>query len=134
MLTATLSSTPLPVAAASITFRYISRYPDRRCTTWKSTLTIFQWRLTRWSVSLTVSFLSGVLRCPNTIVHLPHIPAGAFAAKHMPDLGHVVREFQVAHWKLQDWRKLDKKLYGPEFDCGGHKWCVISGYYLPVRA
>ena len=86
-------------------------------------------------MSLTVSFLSGVLQCPNTIAHLlSHIPAGAFVAEHMPDLGHVVREFQVAHWKLQDWRKLDKELYGPKFDCGGHKWHVLSGHYPPVLA
>lgn len=52
----------------------------------------------------------------------------AFAAKHMPDLGYDVKEFQVFHWKLQGWKKLEKKLTGPEFDCGGHKWCVLSPY------
>ena len=42
----------------------------------------------------------------------------------MPDLGHDVKEFQVFHWKLQGWKKLEKKLTSPEFDCGGHKWYV----------
>ncbi|KAF9792792.1 cysteine proteinase [Thelephora terrestris] len=49
----------------------------------------------------------------------------AFAAKHMPDLGHDVKEFQVFHWKLQGWKKLDKKLTSPEFECGGHKWRIL---------
>jgi len=46
----------------------------------------------------------------------------AFAAKHMPDLGHDVKEFKVFTWKLTGWKKLEKKLTGPEFDCGGHRW------------
>ena len=46
----------------------------------------------------------------------------AFAAKHMPDLGHDVKDFQVFTWHLNNWKKLDKKLTSPEFDCGGHKW------------
>ncbi|KAF9649103.1 hypothetical protein BDM02DRAFT_3167185 [Thelephora ganbajun] len=49
----------------------------------------------------------------------------AFAAKHMPDLGYNVKELQVFHWKLQDWKKLEKKLTSPEFDCGGHKWRIL---------
>ncbi|KAF9649101.1 cysteine proteinase [Thelephora ganbajun] len=49
----------------------------------------------------------------------------AFAAKHMPDLGHDVKEFQVFHWKLQGWKKLERKLTSPEFDCGGHKWRIL---------
>jgi hypothetical protein len=46
----------------------------------------------------------------------------AFAAKHMPDLGHDVKEFKVFTWRLQNWKKLEKKLTSPEFDCGGHRW------------
>jgi len=46
----------------------------------------------------------------------------AFAAKHMPDLGHDVKEFRVFTWKLTGWKKLEKKLTSPEFDCGGHHW------------
>ena len=63
------------------------------------------------------------------IAHLlPHTPEEAFAAKHMPDLGHDVKESQVFHWKLQGWKKLDKKLTSSEFDCGGHKWYVFPNH------
>ncbi len=48
----------------------------------------------------------------------------AFAAKHLPDMGYDVKDFQVSHWRVGNWKKLDKKLTGPEFECGGHKWCV----------
>ncbi|KAF9047647.1 cysteine proteinase [Panaeolus papilionaceus] len=50
----------------------------------------------------------------------------AFAAKHMPDLGHDVKDFKVFTWPLTNWRKLEKKLTSPEFECGGHKWSVRS--------
>lgn len=46
----------------------------------------------------------------------------AFAAKHMPDLGHDMKDFKVFSWRLNNWKKLDKKLTSPEFECGGHKW------------
>jgi ubiquitin carboxyl-terminal hydrolase 7 len=46
----------------------------------------------------------------------------AFARKHLPDLGYDVKEFKVYTWKLHSWKKLEKKLTSPEFDCGGHKW------------
>ena len=46
----------------------------------------------------------------------------AFAAKHMPDLGHDVKEIRVFTWKLTGWKKLEKKLTSAEFDCGGHRW------------
>jgi len=48
----------------------------------------------------------------------------AFAAKHMPDLGHDVKEFTVYNWRVPNWKKLEKKLTSPEFDCGGHRWSV----------
>jgi ubiquitin carboxyl-terminal hydrolase 7 len=40
----------------------------------------------------------------------------------MPDLGHDVKDFTVYSWRLNNWKKLEKKLTSPEFDCGGHKW------------
>lgn len=40
----------------------------------------------------------------------------------MPDLGHDVKDFTVYTWRLNNWKKLEKKLTSPEFDCGGHKW------------
>ncbi|KIY50921.1 ubiquitin carboxyl-terminal hydrolase 5 [Fistulina hepatica ATCC 64428] len=49
----------------------------------------------------------------------------AFAAKHMPDMGHDVKDFTVFTWTLKNWRKLDKKLHSPEFECGGHKWRIL---------
>ncbi|OBZ75098.1 Ubiquitin carboxyl-terminal hydrolase 21 [Grifola frondosa] len=49
----------------------------------------------------------------------------AFAAKHMPDLGHDVKEFTVYTWRLANWKKLDKKLTSPEFECGGHRWRIL---------
>lgn len=49
----------------------------------------------------------------------------AFAAKHLPDMGYDVKDFKVFNWKLSSWKKLDKKLTSPDFECGGHKWCVI---------
>ncbi|PPQ63077.1 hypothetical protein CVT24_005932 [Panaeolus cyanescens] len=49
----------------------------------------------------------------------------AFAAKHMPDLGHDVKDFKVFTWPLTNWRKLEKKLTSPEFECGGHKWRIL---------
>ncbi|THH20676.1 hypothetical protein EW146_g701 [Bondarzewia mesenterica] len=49
----------------------------------------------------------------------------AFAAKHMPDLGHDVKEFKVFTWPLKNWKKLEKKLTSPDFECGGHKWRIL---------
>ncbi|KAG8969651.1 hypothetical protein FRC03_001523 [Tulasnella sp. 419] len=48
-----------------------------------------------------------------------------FAAKHLPDLGQEVEDFQVCTWKLSRWKSLEKKLTGPEFSCGGHKWRIL---------
>ena len=44
----------------------------------------------------------------------------------MPDLGYDIKEFQVFHWKLLGWKRLDKELTSSEFNCGGHKWYVLS--------
>ncbi|PPQ74003.1 hypothetical protein CVT26_006372 [Gymnopilus dilepis] len=49
----------------------------------------------------------------------------AFAAKHMPDLGHDIKDFKVFTWHLTNWKKLEKKLTSPEFECGGHKWRIL---------
>ncbi|KIY70003.1 ubiquitin carboxyl-terminal hydrolase 5 [Cylindrobasidium torrendii FP15055 ss-10] len=49
----------------------------------------------------------------------------AFAAKHLPDMGYDVKDFQVFQWRLNNWRKLDKKLTSPEFECGGHRWRIL---------
>lgn len=49
----------------------------------------------------------------------------AFAAKHMPDMGHDIKDFQVYHWRVNGWKKLEKKMHSPEFECGGHKWRIL---------
>ncbi len=56
----------------------------------------------------------------------------AFAAKHLPDMGYDVKDFKVFTWKLGSWKKLDKKLTSPDFECGGHKWCVILPFLLLI--
>lgn len=56
----------------------------------------------------------------------------AFTAKHMPSMGLDVKDFQVFNWKITNWKKLDKKLTSPEFECGGHKWYALASliYHL----
>ncbi|KAG7531294.1 hypothetical protein FFLO_04472 [Filobasidium floriforme] len=57
---------------------------------------------------------------------LPTVRDGeAFAAKHMPDLGQEVDDFQVQTWKIENWSQQGKRLQGPEFSCGGHKWRIL---------
>lgn len=48
----------------------------------------------------------------------------AFAAKHLPDLGHDAKDMKVFTWTLRGWKKLEKKLTSEEFECGGHMWYV----------
>ena len=84
--------------------------------TWKRRI-LYQYKI----VSLSSS--GSVLVC---LIHLLAPKDEAFAAKHMPDLGHDVKDFKVFSWPLNNWKKLDKKLTSPEFECGGHKWCVLS--------
>jgi hypothetical protein len=76
------------------------------------------------------------------LMTLPTVRDGeAFAAKHMPDLGQEVDDFQVQTWKIENWSQQGKRLQGPEFSCGGHKWwvdmgcrsVVASAYYADTR-
>jgi hypothetical protein len=48
----------------------------------------------------------------------------AFANKYMQDLGQEIEDFRVFTWPLKQYRKQDKKISSPEFECGGHKWCA----------
>lgn len=50
------------------------------------------------------------------------MPAVAYAAKTMPDLGLEIEDFQAQTWKIENWSQQPKRLVGPEFSCGGHKW------------
>jgi len=51
-----------------------------------------------------------------------HLADEAFSAKHMPDLGHDVKDFKVSTWRLNTGGNWKRTLVSPEFDCGGHKW------------
>lgn len=46
----------------------------------------------------------------------------AFAKKTMPDLGLEIEDFQAQTWKIENWSQTAKRMVGPEFSCGGHKW------------
>ena len=49
----------------------------------------------------------------------------SFAAKHLADLGQEEESFAVCHWEVAGWGGLDKRLTGPEFECGGHRWRIL---------
>lgn len=49
-------------------------------------------------------------------------PAEAFAAKNMPDLGLEIEDFQAQTWRIENWSQQPRRMQGPEFSCGGHKW------------
>lgn len=51
--------------------------------------------------------------------------AEAFAAKHMPDLGQEVEDFQIQSWTIKNWSTQPKRLQGPTFTCGGHQWRIL---------
>ncbi|KAF9979100.1 hypothetical protein BGZ73_006337 [Actinomortierella ambigua] len=41
----------------------------------------------------------------------------------MPDLEE--RACESVQWDIKDWRALDKRVTGPEFEIGGHKWRIL---------
>ncbi|CAG8689127.1 16760_t:CDS:10, partial [Cetraspora pellucida] len=43
----------------------------------------------------------------------------------MPDLGHKIKDFQHYTWHITDWKNLEKRLTGPEFEVGGWKWRLL---------
>ncbi|KAJ7753267.1 hypothetical protein B0H16DRAFT_1690878 [Mycena metata] len=47
------------------------------------------------------------------------------AAQYMPQLDHNVTDSTVYAWRLQNWKKSEKKLTSDEFWCGGHKWRIL---------
>ncbi|WFD31159.1 ubiquitinyl hydrolase 1 [Malassezia sp. CBS 17886] len=49
----------------------------------------------------------------------------AFAEKYLADLGQEEADFQVFHWPIKSWHALDKRITGPEFECGGHRWRIL---------
>lgn len=40
----------------------------------------------------------------------------------MPDLGLEIEDFQAQTWRIEKWSQQPRRLQGPEFSCGGHKW------------
>ena len=48
-----------------------------------------------------------------------------FAEKYLADLGQEEADFQVCHWSIPSWHALDKRITGPEFECGGHRWRIL---------
>jgi len=115
---------PVSVRASPITLPRSS--PPRRSEPWtspkKKPTAVPQWK------SSTTSSPSVIVRS-HPLPYLPlshHPPDESFAAKHMPDLGHDVKDFKVYTWRLTNWKKLEKKITSPEFDCGGHRWSAPS--------
>ncbi|CCV00636.1 unnamed protein product [Malassezia sympodialis ATCC 42132] len=49
----------------------------------------------------------------------------AFTNRHLADLGQEEEDFQVCHWPIESWHSLDKRITGPEFECGGHRWRIL---------
>ncbi|KAJ7924230.1 hypothetical protein B0H13DRAFT_2230059 [Mycena leptocephala] len=47
------------------------------------------------------------------------------AEQYMPKLDHDVIDSAVFAWRLQNWKKSEKKLTSDEFWCGGHKWRIL---------
>ncbi|CAG8712864.1 3593_t:CDS:10, partial [Gigaspora margarita] len=43
----------------------------------------------------------------------------------MPDHGDEIEDFQYHTWNVINWRNLEKKITGPEFEAGGWKWRIL---------
>ncbi|CAD6985631.1 unnamed protein product [Tilletia controversa] len=48
-----------------------------------------------------------------------------FAEKNLAELGQEEHDFKVFHWDIPSWKALDKRITGPDFECGGHKWRIL---------
>ncbi|CAD6570825.1 MAG: hypothetical protein TREMPRED_006048 [Tremellales sp. Tagirdzhanova-0007] len=63
---------------------------------------------------------------PMEIEELPNVhDYEAYAAKAMPDLGLEIEDFQAQTWRIEHWSQQPKRMVGPEFSCGGHKWRIL---------
>ncbi|CAI2180552.1 16272_t:CDS:10 [Funneliformis geosporum] len=49
----------------------------------------------------------------------------AMANKIMPELGQEVEDFKYSTWHVSNWRSLEKRITGPEFEAGGWKWRIL---------
>jgi hypothetical protein len=47
------------------------------------------------------------------------------ASKIMPELGQEIEDFKYNTWHVTNWRHLEKRITGPEFEAGNWKWYVV---------
>ncbi|CAB4447002.1 unnamed protein product [Rhizophagus irregularis] len=47
------------------------------------------------------------------------------ANKIMPDLGYEIEDFKYNTWHVTNWRNLEKRITGPEFEAGNWKWRIL---------
>ncbi|ORY24392.1 ubiquitin carboxyl-terminal hydrolase 5 [Naematelia encephala] len=63
---------------------------------------------------------------PMEVEELPNVrDFEAYANKAMPDLGLDIEDFQAQTWRIENWSQQPKRIVGPEFSCGGHKWRIL---------
>ncbi|CAB4447003.1 unnamed protein product [Rhizophagus irregularis] len=43
----------------------------------------------------------------------------------MPELGQEIEDFKYNTWHVTNWRHLEKKITGPEFEAGNWKWRIL---------
>lgn len=73
-------------------------------------------------MSTTVSCERAHRRVRRGVHGLTPLTDEAFAANAMPDLGLEIEDFQAQTWRIEKWSQQPRRLQGPEFSCGGHKW------------
>ncbi|KAL1922126.1 uncharacterized protein VTP21DRAFT_10768 [Calcarisporiella thermophila] len=49
----------------------------------------------------------------------------AFTTRWFAKLDIEEEDFQVHHWHIKNWKSLERRLNGPEFEAGGHKWRIL---------
>ncbi|GBC24696.2 cysteine proteinase [Rhizophagus irregularis DAOM 181602=DAOM 197198] len=59
------------------------------------------------------------------IAPLPVTDYEAMANKIMPELGQEIEDFKYNTWHVTNWRHLEKKITGPEFEAGNWKWRIL---------
>ncbi|RGB42735.1 ubiquitin carboxyl-terminal hydrolase 5 [Rhizophagus diaphanus] len=56
---------------------------------------------------------------------LPVTDYEAMANKIMPELGQEIEDFKYNTWHVTNWRHLEKRITGPEFEAGNWKWRIL---------
>jgi len=56
---------------------------------------------------------------------LPVTDYEAMANKIMPELGQEIEDFKYNTWHVTNWRSLEKRITGPEFEAGNWKWRIL---------